>query len=227
VSRTAGRVVSALVPVSDRQAELEGVFAAQVEAWTAAAREIDLGVSASEIRQAFAPLRERLRGLGSPAADPEPPFALILPGSDAAALVGAVRLEAGGPPGVLDANHGPEGLEPYRPIEQVEIPERAYTLVGIERGDEFRGVAPGAAVATILERGRTPLTIVEGLALALVRPGVLARDHCFSLAGSRRGDKRVPALWISRGAPKLGWCWEGAPHEWLGVASVARRVTSR
>jgi len=125
---------------------------------------------------------------------------------------------------VVDPNHGQEGLAPYRPIEQIELPHGAYALVGIERGDEFRGVAPRVATATILERGRTPLTIPEGLALALVRPSILARNHCFSLSGSRRGDKRVPALWISAGRPKLGWCWDGNPHDWLGVASVARRV---
>jgi len=55
-------------------------------------------------------------------------------------------------------------------------------------------------------------------------PELLERNHCFSLAGSRRGDRRVPALWISRNAPKLGWCWEGNPHDWLGCASAAVRV---
>ena len=40
------------------------------------------------------------------------------------------------------------------------------------------------------------------------------------LSGSRRGDRRVPAMWISARAPKLGWCWDGNPHDWLGVASA-------
>jgi hypothetical protein len=38
------------------------------------------------------------------------------------------------------------------------------------------------------------------------------------------GDRRVPALWISGGAPKLGWCWAGNPHTWLGSASCATRL---
>ena len=36
---------------------------------------------------------------------------------------------------------------------------------------------------------------------------------------------RVPALWISERAPKLGWCWDGNPHTWLGLASAGRRVS--
>jgi hypothetical protein len=58
-------------------------------------------------------------------------------------------------------------------------------------------------------------------------PGILVKNHCFMLSGSRRtalpGDRRVPALWISERAPKLGWCWDGNPHDWLGVASAGRR----
>ncbi|WFF07707.1 DUF5701 family protein [Micromonospora sp. WMMD1076] len=30
----------------------------------------------------------------------------------------------------------------------------------------------------------------------------------------------MPALWISQGAPKLGWCWFGNPHTWLGSATA-------
>ncbi len=57
-------------------------------------------------------------------------------------------------------------------------------------------------------------------------PHVLERNRCFMLSGSRRGDRRVPAMWISAGAPKLGWCWDGNPHGWLGVASAAGRVSA-
>ena len=46
-------------------------------------------------------------------------------------------------------------------------------------------------------------------------------------------DTRTPALWISNGtgrdgkerrnAPKVGWCWAGNRHTWLGFASAAER----
>jgi hypothetical protein len=93
----------------------------------------------------------------------------------------------------------------------------------VERGDEFCGVRPNDAVPVILDRGRTPLTIHEGIAFATQHPRSLERNRCYMLAGSRRGDKRVPALWISEKAPKLGWCWAGNLHTWLGIASAGSR----
>lgn len=126
---------------------------------------------------------------------------------------------------MLDPNHGPEGLAGYRPIEGIDVPDTgAYVLLDVERGDEYRGLAPRDALVDLARRGRSPLTIEEGIALVLVAPTMLERNHCFSLAGSRRGDRRVPALWISGHAPKLGWCWEGNPHDWLGLASTSGRL---
>ena len=47
---------------------------------------------------------------------------------------------------------------------------------------------------------------------------------------------RTPALWISngtgrdgrerKGAPKLGWCWWGNRHTWLGIASCQGRESA-
>jgi hypothetical protein len=78
----------------------------------------------------------------------------------------------------------------------------------------------------ILGRGRTPLTIDEGIAVVAHAPYLLEKNKCFMLSGSRRSDRRVPAMWISEGAPKLGWCWDGNPHSWLGVASAGGRVAA-
>jgi hypothetical protein len=156
------------------------------------------------------------------------PFVLVASERLAAAesLVPGVRL-ATGRPGVLDRNHGTAGLTPYRPIDAVAVPPaRLYLLLDVERGEEFCGIPPEQALPVVLGRGRTPLTIHEGIALVTLRPDVLERNRCFMLAGSRRGDRRVPALWISAGAAKLGWCWEGNPHSWLGTASAARRVAA-
>jgi hypothetical protein len=134
-------------------------------------------------------------------------------------LVGSSRA------GVLDRNHGPDGLREYRPVDQIDQPAAPlYLLTDVQRGDEFRGVRPQDALPVILGRGRTPLTIAEGIAVVTQAPELLVTNHCFMLSGSRRGDRRVPALWISGGAPKLGWCWDGNPHDWLGVASAAGRV---
>ena len=65
---------------------------------------------------------------------------------------------------------------------------------------------------------------IERIALVTHHPEALAKNACFSLPGSRCGDRRVAALWISKGAPKLGWCWAGNPHTWLGSASCGGRT---
>lgn len=137
-----------------------------------------------------------------------------------------LRLAPGGrKPGVLDRNHEPGSLAGYEPIREVDLPDHpAYLLLDIDRGAEFRSVRPEDALPVILGRGRTPLTIDEGVSATLHAPELLEANHCFMLSGSRRGDRRVPAMWISARAPKLGWCWDGNPHTWLGVASCGVRV---
>ena len=54
-----------------------------------------------------------------------------------------------------------------------------------------------------------------------------AHYNAIQMPGSRRpGDQRVPSIWFSRGAPRLGWCWDRNVHTWLGSASVGRRVSA-
>jgi hypothetical protein len=139
-----------------------------------------------------------------------------------------LRLPGSTKPGIVDKNHDSDarkGLAHYVPRPELRVPDAPmYVALGIKRGDEFRDVAPRDALPVIAGRGRSPLTIDEGISLATVAPELLVKNRCFMLAGSTRGDKRVPALWIADGAPKLGWCFEGVPHSWLGVASAAARV---
>jgi hypothetical protein len=120
----------------------------------------------------------------------------------------------------------PDDLARFAPAELIAPPvpdHPVYLITGVQRGEEFCNVTPDDAVPAIVERGRSPLTIAEGVALITHYPTVLVKNRCFSLAGSRCGDRRVPALWISKGAPKLGWCWAGNPHTWLGTASCGAR----
>lgn len=136
-----------------------------------------------------------------------------------------LRLVGSDRPGVVDRNHGEGDLATYSPLPELAVPAAsAYLLVGVDRGEEFCGVKPEEALPVIRGRGRSPLTIDEGIAVVTHRPELLEKNRCFMLSGSRRHDRRVPALWISEKAPKLGWCWDGNPHSWLGVASAARRV---
>lgn len=205
----------------------------QVERMVAAGYPGMAGMSTPAFRDLLEPLREVARSMASaPASGAADGFraSWVIVVTErlvaADALVPQLRLTPGGRPGVVDRNYAGEPLADYRPLPALGVPEApAYLLVDVDRGDEFRGVRPRDAVPTIIDRDRTPLTIHEGIALALTHPDALARNHCFMLAGSRAAHRRVPALWISDRAPKLGWCWEGNHHTWLGIASAqARRV---
>jgi hypothetical protein len=190
------------------------------------------GLSTPAFRALLEPLRPVARALGTvPGAGPgRAPLVLVVSRDllPPEATVPLLRLPTRGtrpaPPGVVDRNHEPGSLATYGPLDVLALPEHpAYLLVDVDRGHEFCGVRPQDALPVVLARGRTPLTIDEGIALVTHAPHLLERNHCFVLAGSRRADRRVPALWISGRAPKLGWCWDGNPHSWLGLASARER----
>ena len=132
-------------------------------------------------------------------------------------------------------------VDAFAPIEQAAPPAAPVYLVdALDRGDEMANWSPDEALPAITGRGRTPLTVGEGLHWLLQQPEALQRNRCFMTIGSRlrkadgRLDTRTPALWLSngtgrdgrerRGAPKLGWCWAGTRHTWLGFASAAGRT---
>jgi hypothetical protein len=134
-------------------------------------------------------------------------------------------------------------VDDFAPIDGLTFPVApAYVVEGLDRGDEMANWTPDEALPAITQAGRTPLTIVEGLHWLLANPKVLERNHCFMTIGSRlrkpngKLDARTPALWISNGtgrdgaarrdAPKVGWCWAGNRHTWLGFASAARRAAA-
>jgi hypothetical protein len=131
-------------------------------------------------------------------------------------------------------------VDEFTPIPSVKLPDAPlYVIRDLDRGDAMANWSPDEALPAIAESGRTPLTLTEGLLWLLQRPDALARGHCFMTIGSRRRkpggplDARTPALWISNGsgrdgpanrnAPKVGWCWAGNRHTWLGFASACGR----
>jgi hypothetical protein len=122
---------------------------------------------------------------------------------------------------------GREELARFKPAEGLAVPEAAaYLALDVDAGGALRGVAPEEAVARITALGRSPLTLEEGLALATHHPEVLKPANGFQMAGSRCGDRRVTGIWLSAQRPRLGWCWAGAPHSWLGAASCAGRLAA-
>ena len=150
----------------------------------------------------------------------------------------AELLELDGRPGFVVADM--TDVDAFAPEPPVALPDGpVYAVAGLDRGDAMANWSPDEALPAILGAGRTPLTLTEGIAWLLQCPDVLARNRCFMTIGSRlrrpdgRLDARTPALWISngtgrdgkarRGAPKVGWCWAGNRHTWLGFASAASR----
>ena len=132
-------------------------------------------------------------------------------------------------------------VDAFAPLPEAAPPSSAaYVVRAPDRGDAMSGWSPDEALPAITADGRTPLTLSEGIHWVLQSPEVLDRNHCFMTIGSRlrtpdgRLDARTPAVWISNGtgrdgrerrdAPKVGWCWAGNRHTWLGFASAAGRV---
>ena len=131
-------------------------------------------------------------------------------------------------------------LAEFTPTDDIHVPDAPLYLVDdVTRGDDMLGWTPTDAHPELTARGRTPLTISEGVSWLLQQPGQLESGACFMCIGSRKRkltgglDPRTPALWISggtgrdgranKGAPKLGWCWAGNHHTWLGFASASGR----
>lgn len=134
---------------------------------------------------------------------------------------------------VLESVHGtggagfttmePDDLARFQPLPELGIPAAPYLIQDVDPGPDTLDLPPADVLPRLAAAGRSPLTIAEGLAVLVSDHGVLRSRNCFSLLGSRAGDKRVPALWVSGRRPRLGWCYQGAPHTWLGSASCAAR----
>lgn len=187
-------------------------------------------MSEPAFREVLEPLRVTAEAMADEATPSHVPYVVVVTRDLVAPelTVPLLRLRTpqglGDRPGRIDRNHAEGDLAGYHPIEVSTPPAHAYLLVDVDRGEEFCNVRPEDATAVVLGRGRSPLTIDEGIALVTQVPETLEKNKCFMLAGSRRHDRRVPALWISERAPKLGWCWDGNPHTWLGLASAGARA---
>ncbi|MFS0691596.1 DUF5701 family protein [Streptomyces nitrosporeus] len=135
-----------------------------------------------------------------------------------------------------------QDVDLFAPLGTVALPDAPlYLLTGVDRGDRMANWSPDEALPALTAEARTPLLLTEGIHWVLQQPAALERNHCFMTIGSRLCkatgalDARTPALWISNGtgrdgrerrdAPKVGWCWAGNRHTWLGFASATARRT--
>lgn len=224
------------VPVSKRAAvhtvsrrpvsatDLVQAFQRQVHVLQQKGYHVAAGLSEAEFRDLVAPLGDRLVDMPLSTVEERIPFVLVVTRAIVPPEAAVPLIDLEGKQGWTDMQ--PDDLGRFMPIQGVTVPASAYLLADIDIGAEFRNVRPLHALPSILEQGRSPLTIDEGVALMLQFPHVLRTHNAFQMLASRCGDKRVPAMWVSYGKPRLGWCWEGNPHTWLGMGSAAARISS-
>jgi hypothetical protein len=213
--------MTALPMPAPTEAELE--FDRQVDALTMAGLPAHLDLSDTCFRAFLEPLRDLLpRPVpedGSPAGEGIP-FVVVVPDLAVADVLDAVHTVGGKGFTTME----PADVARFRPLPELHVTAAPYLLLDVDTGIETLGLTPAEVLPQLVGRGRSPLTIAEGLSVLVCDPGVLTSRNAFSLLGSRAGDERVPALWTSGRRPRLGWCYQGAPHSWLGSASCAGRL---
>jgi hypothetical protein len=211
-----------VLPVAACPTEAEIEFDRQIDALVASGLPEAQDLSDRCFRAWVEPLRDLLPDV--PGDGERIPFAVVVPNLPVVPVLETVHTVGGA--GFTTMTE--DDLAAFRPLPELAIPTGPYLLLDVDPGADTMNSPPAEVLPRMAAGGRSPLTIAEGLALLVSDPGVLRSRNCFSLAGSRAGDKRVPALWVSARRPRLGWCYQGAPHTWLGTASCAgRRDESR
>jgi hypothetical protein len=184
-----------------------------------------VGLTAAEFTQELEPLKHKISEMNLNQIESQAskiPFVIVIKGDWLHADHAMRLVEREGKKGfsVMDV----EEINRFQPIVGMGLPDgRAYLLLDIDTGSGTLNVTPTAALASIMQENRSPLTLEEGVSVITHFPEVLRKNNGFSLLGSRCGDRRVTALWISDKKPKLGWCWAGNTHTWLGSASCLAR----
>jgi hypothetical protein len=201
------------------EAELE--FDRQVDALTLTGLPAHLDLPDACFRAFLEPLRDLLPSPDDAGAGI--PFVVVVP--DIAVRDVLARVSTVGGTGFTTMDD--DDIARFLPLPELDVPRAPYLLLDVDTGEDTLGQTPAEVLPQLVARGRLPLTIAEGLAVLVSEPGVLTARNAFSLLGSRAGDKRVPALWTSGRRPRLGWCYQGAPHTWLGSASCAGRLGER
>jgi Family of unknown function (DUF5701) len=209
------------LPVAACPTEAELEFDRQIDALVATGLPDALDLAQGCFRASVESLRDLLPPV--PGDGDRIPFVVVVPEMPVVPVLETVHTVGGA--GFTTMTD--DDLAGFRPLPELGVPAGPYLLLDVDAGAETLDVPPSRVLPGLVAAGRSPLTIAEGLAVLVSDPGILRSRNCFSLAGSRAGDKRVPALWVSSRRPRLGWCYQGAPHTWLGTASCAGRQGER
>ncbi|WP_267595834.1 DUF5701 family protein [Carbonactinospora thermoautotrophica] len=209
------------MPENGSDAELGREFDRQVENLLRKGYPELAGLPEGVFLRHLAPLKERLPEPPTSREQGRIPFVIVVSLVPADKVISLVELD--GKRGFTQMEA--DDLKRFTPVAGVQVPPgAAYLVADLDTGGGTLDVTPDEAIKTIARENRSPLTIDEGVALVTHYPEVLKTRNCFSLLGSRCGDRRVTAIWISGGSPRLSWCWAGNPHTWLGSASCGSRA---
>lgn len=181
---------------------------------------------ASDFLTLLRPLRDRVADVAAPTDSGHVPFVIVVSGRLVAPELAITLTDWQGRAGFTTMTA--DDLAGFTPIDGIErVASPVHLVCDVDTGGEFRDMRPDDALPVIEGRGREVLTLEEGLALVTQRPEILADQTCYQMLGSRCGDKRVTGVWLSKKHPRLGWCWGGNPHSWLGMASAGARLAGR
>ena len=112
------------------------------------------------------------------------------------------------------------------PTRELVSPESLIARTSINRMAGFTTMPPRDIASFLPQDGFEP---PEGPFYLVVEPHTGTRyiKNGFNLLGSRSADGRVPSIWMSQNAPRLGAVWPNSRHTWLGNAyCMARRGVS-
>ncbi|MCC5903758.1 MAG: hypothetical protein JJT87_17730 [Halomonas sp.] len=204
-------------------------FDRQVDVLSERVRNDMFGYGLSKLQKQTAELRPKIIGLDA-AQDPREgniPVVIVFRKQVASYDKLMCQLHHKGREGYIEMT--PKNPEDFLDIDSLGVPEAdIYALWDVDTGKSMLNISPSDSVDMIESKGRTPLTMYEGVQCVLAIPEILTdkqRFNAIQMPGSRiDGDRRVPSIWVSKGAPRLGWCWFGNIHTWLATASCKSRV---
>ena len=120
---------------------------------------------------------EEFRRLGADLPDRPDAFLAVHPSLVSAAALTPLLSRSGKPGFVVEDM---ADLDRFVPLPTIEIPDRPLYLVAEpDRGDDLRNWSPDEAMPELTARGRSPLTISEGISWLLQQPDRLEANYCF------------------------------------------------
>jgi hypothetical protein len=125
---------------------------------------------------------------------------------------------------VHDGKEGYNYLQPNLILDKVETPGEPYWIYDVEDGDAMRGKSSNEAEKLLEDTGRSPLTVVEVVSLAIHNTNVLTR-HFIDATGSRyESADKMSGVYLDYGyRPRLNWYYVGYSLGHWGSASCGSR----